>query len=122
MHAIALLRESMPSAAAPPAHSAPAHAAAAHASAGAAGSALASPPSLPTSSAPPTQRAPPCSRSAPPQPAGARTATRASGLAGSGWAAALRDARFVGAGLVHAAKGSHPPAVHELLREEVACG
>ena len=92
VHAIALLRESMPSAAA-----APAHAAAAHASAGAAGSALASPPSLPTSSAPP------CSRSEPPQPAGARTATRAPGWAGSGWAAALRDARFVGAGVVHAA-------------------
>ena len=105
MHAIALLRESMPSAAAAPAHAAAGHAsaAAAHASAGAAGSARASPPSPPTSSAPPTQRAPPCSRSAPPQPAGARTATRASGWAGSGWAAALRDARFVGAGVVHAA-------------------
>ena len=97
VHAIALLRESMPSAAA-----APAHAAAAHASAGAAASALASTPLLPTSSGPP------CSRSEPPQPAGARTATRASGgagsgWAGSGWAAALRDARFFGAGVVHAA-------------------
>ena len=92
VHAIALLRESMPSAAA-----APAHAAAAHASAGAAGSARASTPLLPTSSAPPS------SRSEPPQPAGARTATRGSGWAGSGWAAALRDARFVGAGVVHAA-------------------
>ena len=101
VHAIALLRESLPSAAA-----APAHAAAAHASAGAAGAALASTPSLPTSSG--KSSGPPSSRSEPPQPAGARTATRASGRAGSGWAgsgwaAALCDARFVGAGVMHAA-------------------
>jgi DHA1 family multidrug resistance protein-like MFS transporter len=80
LHAIAVLRETLPSAAA----AAPADVAAAHSSAGA-GAGL-------------TSSGPPSSTSEPPQPAGPRTAT-----SGSGWAAALRDSRFLGAGVVHAA-------------------
>ena len=79
LHAIAVLRETLPSAAA-----APADVAAAHTSAGA--------------GAAPTSSGPLSSTSDPPQPAEPRTAP-----SGSGWAAALGDARFVGAGVVHAA-------------------
>ena len=81
LHAILHLRETLPSAAA----AAPADVAAAHTPAG--------PGVNPTSSGPSS------STSDPPQPAGPRTPTSS----GSGWAAALCDSRFVGAGVAHAA-------------------